>query len=485
MKFIQKIKNFLSPEDLTKGNITKNIILFTIPIIISLIFQQIYSLTDAIIAGQNLNANEIAGINDSGSITFIFLDFAFGCTSGFSALTAKAKGANDENAIKKSFSIQIVLGFFIAIILTVVSIVFKDVFLSMINVNQGSQVYESASTYLVIIFIGIIAQLFYNLFSNILRSIGDSITPLIVLISSCLLNIILDLLFMVTFKWGVAGAAWATIISQFLCGIACFIYCYKRYSFFHIKMQDLRIDWKYASEHLKNGIPLGLQFSILAIGIIVMQGAVVNFDLENKDPLNPAQLGYGAANKYLGAIMSIPNAIGTTMLSFTGQNYGAKQFGRIKEGIKKSLILSISASTILIIITLLLCINGTFLKMFLSPANIDDLTIKYGTFYYFANSLFFFTLGILFIGRGVFQGLQKPFIPFILGVIELIVRFVICLYGPKIISPDDLTSDIAYLTIMSADSITWLACAIVILICFITKIFKNPEYKDIPTTINK
>jgi putative MATE family efflux protein len=234
VKFIAKIKSFLSPEDLTKGNITKNIILFTIPIIISLIFQQIYSLTDAIIAGQNLNANEIAGINDSGAITFIFLDFAFGCTSGFSALTAKAKGANDENSIKKSFSIQIVLGFFIAIILTVISIVFKDLLLSMINVKKDNPVYEPASTYLVVIFIGIIAQLFYNLFSNILRSIGDSITPLIVLISSCLLNIVLDLLFMVTFKWGVFGAALATIISQFICSIACFIYCYKRYSFFHI-----------------------------------------------------------------------------------------------------------------------------------------------------------------------------------------------------------------------------------------------------------
>jgi putative MATE family efflux protein len=477
MNIKERIRKIFSPIDLTKGNVTKSIIIFSIPILLSLIFQQVYSITDAAIAGQNLSANEIAGISDVGCLTYIVMDFGFGCTSGFSAITAKAFGANKMDDVKKSYSIQIVLTFIIGVILTIIGLLSIDSLLGFINIKKGNPVYEYGFTYIFIFFCGTLAQLFYNLFSNALRSIGDSTTPLLFLICSVILNIILDAAFIILFHWGVVGVAVATIITQVISAVACFIYAYKRYDVFRISIKDLNIDWKYAFEHIKNGVPLGLQFSVLAFGIIIMQGAVVNFDIASNDPTQPAQLGYGAVNKLIGALMCIPNGIGTAMLSFTGQNYGAKQYQRVREGIKKSTIITVISCFIITIISLLLCINGAFLYIFLSPSNINSQTIKYGTYYFYANMPLFFTLGLLFIGRNTLQGIEKPTFPFIAGVLELVVRVLISLYIPSLVNPSNPTSDISYFFLMSADVLAWITASIILYVGLIKNVYLNPLYK--------
>ncbi|MFA6755672.1 MAG: MATE family efflux transporter [Bacilli bacterium] len=477
MSFAQRIKKLFAPMDLTKGNITKCLLIFSLPIMLSFLFQQVYSLTDAAIAGQNLSATEIAGISDSGCLTYIVLDFGFGCTAGFSAITAKAVGSKNNDLIKKSFSIQIVLTFVIGLFLTILSIFCIDLLLKIINLVPGTETYEMARKYIFIFFLGTIAQLFYNLFNNILRALGDSLTPLLFLIFSCLLNIGLDLLFMITFKWGVAGAALATIISQTVSAVGCFIYSYKRYSVFHISLKDLSIDFKYALEHLKNGLPLGLQFSVLAFGIIIMQGAVVNFDNVSQDPLQPAQLGYGATNKLIGLFISVPNAIGNAVLAFTGQNYGAKQYQRIREGIKKANIITFVACLICTITSLLLCIKGAYLYLFLQKENITEATIKYGTYYYFANMPIFFFLGFLFVGRNSLQGIEKPLFPFLAGVVELASRIVISLYFPSLFNPSNPTSDLSYFMLMTGDGLAWMLAYLTLLIGLIINVYTKPNYK--------
>ena len=470
------IKDIFKPIDLTKGSITKDIILFSIPILLTLLLQQVYTITDAAIAGQNLSANEIAGINDVGCLTVIILQFGFGCSSGFSALTSKAFGANRLDDVKKSFSIQIVITFLIGLVLTIVGLLSINIMLSWINITKENPIYEYAYLYIFIYFCGTIAQLFFNLFSSVLRSIGDSITPLIFLLVSCVLNVFLDILFIVTFSWGVAGAAIATIIAQILSGVLCFIYSYKKYDVFKIKLKDLNIDWKYAWDHIKNGVPLGLQFSVLAIGIILMQGAVVKFDIASGDATQPSQLGYGAANKLSNALMTFPSGLGSAMLSFCGQNEGAKEYERVKKGVNTSLVMTIITCIILCGVGLLLTINGAFLYLFLSPSNINTQTIKYAQYYFYINMPLYFFLGMLFVGRNSLQGIEKPLFPFLAGVAELVTRVVVCLYLPMLVNPQNPTSDISYFAVMCGDGFAWINATIVLMIGLFKNIYCNSKY---------
>ncbi len=471
-----RIKDIFKPIDLSKGNITKNIILFSIPILLTLLLQQVYTITDAAIAGQNLSANEIAGINDVGCLTVIVLQFGFGCSSGFSALTAKAFGANKLEDVKKSFAIQIVITFLIGVFLTIVGLLSINIMLSWINITKENPVYEYAYLYIFIYFCGTLAQLFFNLFSSVLRSIGDSVTPLLFLLLSCIINVILDILFIVSFKWGVAGAAIATIIAQILSGILCFIYSYKKYDVFKIKISDLNIDWKYALDHLKNGVPLGLQFSVLAVGIILMQGAVVKFDVASNDPTQPAQLGYGTASKLFNALMTFQSGLGSAMLSYCGQNEGAKEYERVRKGTIQALIIAIVGSVILGALGLLLNINGFFLYLFLSPSNINSQTIKYSNYYFYVNMPLFIFLGTLYVGRNSLQGIEKPLFPFLAGVAELITRVVVSLYFPSMVNPTDPTSDISYIALMFGDGFAWINATIVLMIGLFRNVYLNPKY---------
>lgn len=461
--------------DLTKGNITKCLLLFSLPIIISYLFQQVYAITDAAIIGQNLSSSEIAGVSDVGCLTYIVMDFAFGCAGGFSALSAKAIGEKNLDHFRKSFAIQIVLTAIIGIIITFLALIFTKPLLSVIKLSPENPVYQYAYEYISIFFLGTLAQIFYNQIQSILRSYGDSVTPLIFLIFSTIMNISLDLLFIVVFKWGVAGAALATIISQLICAIGCFVYAFLKYPELRLHRKDFLIDWKYAFEHLKNGLPLGFQFSILAFGIIIMQAQVVNFDIQSGNPLNPAQLGYGATNKYIGLIMTPFNAFGAAFLSFVGQNNGAKNFQRIKEGLKKSYLIVFIAFIIVGGLCLLSCINGAYLYIFLNPSTITSDTIVYGTYYFFINIPLIYFLGLLFLWRNALQGLERPFFPFIAGVVELIARIVISLYFPSLVSPLDPTSNLAYFALMSSDVGAWILADVPLLIGMLKYFYCNKK----------
>ena len=200
------LKKLFAPIDMTQGKIYKVILIFMVPIFLSYIFQQIYTLTDAIIVGQNVSANEVNGVNDVGSLTYIVLQFAYGCAAGFSVLSSAFQGEHDEVGVRKSFFAQIVLSFIISIFLTIISISLIDPLLSLVGLSAstGGQTYEAAKTYIFIIFLGTICQVAYNQICSLLRSIGDSITPLLFLIASTILNIFLDLLLIVVFHMGVA-----------------------------------------------------------------------------------------------------------------------------------------------------------------------------------------------------------------------------------------------------------------------------------------
>ena len=351
------LRGLFQPRDLTEGTPWKTILAFALPIIISYLLQQVYTISDAAIVGQTLTAGEVAGVNDTTSIIFIFLQFAFGVSAGFCVVTAAEVGAHHEAGVRRSLAAQILLSAALTVLLTGLALLLLKPMLAWINVTPESpEVYRAAHTYCAIIFAGIGAQLFYNFICSFLRSMGDSVTPLLFLLFSTILNIGLDLLFIVSFHWGVAGAAIATVAAQLISTVGCFLYAFVKYPKLRLHREDWQVTLGDMRRHLGQGIPLGLQFSVLAIGIIVMQSVVVKFDiLEGEMISNAAQNGFGAANKLNNLLMTPMNGLGAAMTSYTAQNMGAGQVDRAKRGTLISVGLAIGWTVFSSVLVVLFC----------------------------------------------------------------------------------------------------------------------------------
>ena len=472
-----KFRSFFSPADLTKGACWKTILSFSFPIIISYLLQQVYSISDAAIVGQTLTAGEVAGVNDTTSLIFIFLQFAFGVSAGFCVVTSCRVGANDDEGVRRSLATQIMLSAGLTVVLTALALALLKPMLAWINVTPESpEVYNAAFTYCAVIFGGIGAQLFYNFICSFLRSMGDSVTPLLFLLFSTVLNIGLDLLFIIVFRWGVAGAAAATVSAQLISTVACFVYAFVKYPKIRLRPADWKIDIGDALLHAEQGIPLGLQFSVLAVGIIVMQSVVVKFDiLDGAMVSNAAQNGFGAANKFHNLLMTPLNGLGSAMTSFTAQNMGADKPERIKKGTLQAIGIMAVIAGISVAGGLLLSINGTYLRIFLSADKITEETIRFGNdFLYIDLSLYVF-LGFVFVMRNCVQGIGRP--QFILGAgaAELVGRVVICLILPALFAGGEVSAAApraAYYALCFADPAAWLAADLVLLVPFVRNIMK-------------
>ena len=473
----KKRLSLFQPIDLTEGTCWKTIFLFSIPIIISYLLQQIYTISDAAIVGQTLAADEVAGVNDTSPIAFIFLQFAFGVSAGFCAVTARSVGAHDEAAVRRSLATQIVLSAALTVALTALALVLLNPMLAWINLTPDSgEVYRAAFTYCAIIFAGIGAQLFYNFICSFLRSLGDSVTPLLFLLFSTALNVGLDLLFIVTFHWGVAGAAIATVLAQLLSTIGCFCYAFARYPKLRLHREDWAITRHDIGQHALQGIPLGLQFSVLAIGIIVVQSVVVKFDiLDGQMVSNAAQNGFGAANKFTGSLMTLLNGLGTAMTSFVAQNLGAGNFERIRKGARQALVMFAIATAISAALGFLSTIGNFYLHLFLSADKVTADTIRFGNGYMRVDMSLMLFLGGVFLLRNCVQGIGKP--QFILGggVAELVARVLVCLLLPAAVAGGEVSAaapHTAYLALCLADPMAWFAADLVMVIPFIRNILK-------------
>ena len=473
----QKRFSLFQPIDLTEGTCWKTIFLFSIPIIISYLLQQIYTISDAAIVGQTLAADEVAGVNDTSPIAFIFLQFAFGVSAGFCAVTARCVGAHDEAAVRRSLATQIVLSAALTVALTALALLLLNPMLAWINLTPASgEVYRAAFTYCAIIFAGIGAQLFYNFICSFLRSLGDSVTPLLFLLFSTALNVGLDLLFIVTFRWGVAGAAIATVLAQLLSTIGCFCYAFARYPKLRLHREDWAITRHDIGQHALQGIPLGLQFSVLAIGIIVVQSVVVKFDiLDGQMVSNAAQNGFGAANKFTSSLMTLLNGLGSAMTSFVAQNLGAGNFERIRKGARQALVMFAIAAAISAALGFLASIGNFYLHLFLSADKITADTIRYGNGYMYVDMSLLLFLGGVFLLRNCVQGIGKP--QFILGggMAELVARVLVCLLLPTAVAGGEVSAaapHAAYVALCLADPLAWFAADLVMVIPFIRNILK-------------
>lgn len=466
------------PIDLTQGPCWKVILLFSLPVILSYLLQQVYSISDAAIVGQTLTAAEVAGVNDTNSLVFIFLQFAFGVSAGFCVITSYYVGMHDERGVRRSLATQILLSAALTVALTALALVLLDPMLAWINVTPDNhEVYTAAYTYCAIIFAGIGAQLFYNFICSFLRAMGDSVTPLLFLLFSTVLNVGLDLAFILVFRWGVAGAALATVLAQLVSTIGCFIYAFVRYPVLRLHREDWRITLMDVKRHLVRGIPLGLQFSVLAVGIIVMQGGVVKFDMRDGVMVsNAAQNGFGAANRLFNLVATPMNALGGAMTSFTAQNLGAGQYDRIRRGTLQALGM-VSILAILAAGTGLLLTRGDFCyHVFLSADKVTPDAVRYGNSLLYVDFSMYLFLGFVFVVRNCVQGIGRSGFVLGAGAAELVARITVCLVLPGLFAGGAVSADapaMAFYALCAADPMAWIAADTVLCVPFFRNIIKN------------
>ena len=423
---------------MTTGNPVKLILFFSIPLLIGNVFQQFYSMVDTIIVGRYVGVQALAAVGVTGSLSFLILGFTFGLTGGFSVIIAQRFGANDEDGLRKSVATSTILSIISTIIITLASMLSGKPVLSLMNTPDD--IINDATIYIIIIYAGTCATVFYNMIAGILRSLGDSKTPLYFLILSSILNIILDLFFILNFNMGVRGAAYATVIAQGISGILCLIYALKKYPILRLKKEDWIWDKNFALKHLNVGIPMALQFSITATGVMVLQTALNAFG-------STVIAAYTAASKVEQIVTQPGISFGTTMATYCGQNLGAGKYDRIKEGVKKGSIITIMVS---IIAAVVLFVFGKSLStLFISSDQIEAL--NYSKQYLNTVAIFLPILGMLFIYRNSLQGIGDAFIPMMAGVAELVARVIVAFTFPAFIG---------YIGICLASPFAWIGATI-------------------------
>ena len=437
-------------NDMTKGNPLKIFIFFSIPLLIGNVFQQLYSMVDTIIVGRFVGVDALAAVGTTGSMFFLVNGMIQGLTSGFAVLVSQKFGAKDEVGIKKALASNILLTLVSTFIITFIALILKKPLLTLMN--TPSNIFDNANIYITIIFAGLITQALYNMSAGILRALGDSKTPLYFLIVSSILNVVLDLVFIINFNMGVAGAAYATNIAQGFSAILCLIYSYKKFKVLRLKKEDFKVESNYYTNHLRIGVPMGLQFSVTAIGVIIVQSAINIFG-------SAVIASYTAASKVLQLVMQPSISFGVTIATYAGQNLGAGKFDRIKNGMK--IMNKISVVTSLIAGFALVFLGKYFVTLFIENPTTEILRYAQQVFNY--SAVFFIPLGFIFVYRNVLQGMGESFIPMMAGVYELLARALVAFTLPKFIG---------FTGICLSDPIAWIAASVPLMVTYYRKIKK-------------
>lgn len=310
-------------KDMTRGNPLSLILKFTIPLLIGNVFQQLYNMADTIIVGRFVSSDALGAVGSTGTIMFLIVGFAQGITAGFSVLTSQRFGAKDMEGVKRSVANGIILSLICTIILTFCGLICMKPLLHIMNTPEN--IFQDAYTYIMIIVAGLVTTVFYNLFSSYLRAVGNSQIPLAFLVFSAVLNVILDLVFIIYFHMGVAGAGYATILAQGISAFLCAIYIYVKMPALTPERRHWRLHGRDSRLQMTMGIPMALQFAITASGTMIMQAAINLFG-------SAAVASFTAAGKLQNLAVQGMTAMGQTMATYSGQNYGKGDLARIKKG---------------------------------------------------------------------------------------------------------------------------------------------------------
>lgn len=441
----------MATKELTSGSPIKLITFFMLPIFLGNIFQQLYNLVDALIVGRIIGINALAAVGATSPIIFMIISFIFASTQGFTVITAQKFGAREYDLVKKSLAASIVLSAALTIIVTLISAPFSYQMLAFLR--TPTDIIDMADTYLFIMLAGIFATVFYNLSSNVIRALGDSKTPLYFLIFASILNVFLDIYFIVNLKMGIAGAGWATVLSQAVSTILCLAFMFWNFPILRLKKEDWNVSKDFYMEHLRVGIPMGFQMSVLSIGIIALQFVLNGFG-------SVAVAAFTTAMRVDQLFTQVYLALGATMAVFAAQNFGAKKLSRIKEGAKASILIAFITSIFSILV--LTFFSGDLVALFMSE--VDPEVVRLAEIYLHILMIFFFFLGVLLIFRNILQGMGSVMAPLASGIAELIARTACAfIFGHYF----------GYVGICTATPAAWAAAALVLFIGYKISLIKH------------
>ena len=396
----------------------KLILGFLIPLLGGLLFQQLYNMVDTLVVGRYLGVDALAGVGSTGSVNFLVLGFCIGICNGFVIPVAQKFGAGDEEGLRR----YVANGFWLsAVFAAVITLVVCLLCSSILNwMDTPAQIYQQAYDYIFVIFLGIPVTILYNLLSGIIRSLGDSRTPICFLILASVLNVILDIVSVRFLGMGVEGPAWATVLSQAISGILCLIVMFRRYPILRFSRDDLLPRRRELGRLFSIGVPMGLQYSITAIGTIVVQAAV--------NGLSPEYIAAVTVGNKINQLFTCTfDAMGTTMAVYGAQNYGAMKLDRLHKGVSSCGLLAVIYS--LIVLPLLYCF-GAELSMFFIDASEALATrreiAKFAREFLLCNGLFYIPLAFVNILRFMIQGLSFTKQAIFAGIFEMIAR---CICG--------------------------------------------------------
>lgn len=400
--------------DMTKGKPFKLIMKFIVPLVIGNLFQQMYNMVDTIIVGQFVGVKALAAVGATGTIMFLILGFMQGLTTGFTVLVSQRFGAGDTEGMKKSVGAAMLLSVAFTVLMTLGSTAGMDGLLRLMQTPED--IFDMSRSYIIIICMGMGCTVLYNLMASILRAVGNSRIPLYFLILSAGANIVLDLVFIINFHMGVAGAAWATVISQGLSGILCVLYVWKRVEMLRLERRHFDPDVHLMKVQLSIALPMAFQFSITAVGTIMVQAALNMLG-------SLAVAAYTAASKVEQLVTQPFLAMGMTMATYAGQNRGVNAYDRIRQGARWALMIStVYAVTVFGVI---MVTRHGLIGLFVSE-NLAQIE-QYATVYLFMCGSCFTPLGMIFIYRNILQGCGFALIPTLGGMVELVSRAVVAI----------------------------------------------------------
>lgn len=428
-------------KDLTKGSPMKLILGFMLPLLLGMLFQQFYNMVDTMVVGKYLGPLSLAGVGSTGSINFLVMGFVIGLCSGFAIPIAQKFGSGDYAELKKYVGATMWIAVAFAVIITLATTLLCGQILTWMNTPDDA--FYEAYNYIFVIFLGIPVTFLYNILSGFIRSLGDSKTPVIFLVISSLLNICLDIFMIVVLNMGVAGAGWATVISQLVSGILCLIFIIKKFELLHISKSDLKFNPYYMGRLCAVGLPMGLQYSITAIGTILIQTAV--------NGLGALYMASVTAGGKVGQFICCPfDAMGSTMATYGGQNVGAGKPDRIRRGLIYCSALGIGYALIVLAIAVLfggnlamLFVDTKDIESGLDPNQILDLAKQFLV----TNAVFYIPLAFVNIVRFLIQGMGFSQIAVYAGVAELAARGLVAFV---------LAPSFGYTAICFANPIAWI-----------------------------
>lgn len=399
-------------KKLTEGNITKQIISFSIPLLLGTALLRLYTLVDTMMVGRFLGTDPLAAVGATANIANLFVFLCWGFTSGFSIIIGQSFGEGNESKLKKTIAHTYLLSFIILSILTAAGLLLKEKILHWTQIPD--ELHVIASTYLTISILGLSTSMLYNVITNVLRALGDSFLPLVFQCVSVVINIILDYVFIAILGKGVAGAAIATVISQGTSGIASLIYCIFRRKVLIVSPKDFSMKENYLSLMIPQGISMSMMISVVTTGTVILQTGINSLGAD-------IIAGYTAGRKYVELFFMPGGALASTAAAFTSQNFGAKKYDRIKAGTRTMVLLAWTINLLEWIFVVLFAEN---MVKSITGSEVGPEIIGAGKFYMITNLPFYAFVSVLVIVRSVLQGMNKKKTPVIASIMEMVVKII-------------------------------------------------------------